>query len=245
MYLIKVENLKKSFGTTHVLKDISFELSLGEIAVIMGPSGTGKSTLLRCLNYLETPTSGKITVDNFSVDIEKITNQDIVQLRKKSSMVFQNFNLLKHKTALENIMEPMLTIQKIPKKIASDKAEALLEKIGLLDKANSYPSEISGGQQQRIAIARSIASDTNVILFDEPTSSLDPELVGDILALIKALATEDRTMLIVTHEIEFAKDVADRILFLDDGYIAVSDSPANIFNNKSQNERLQKFLNRI
>ena len=243
--MIKVENLKKSFGTTHVLKDISFELSLGEIAVIMGPSGTGKSTLLRCLNYLETPTSGKITVDNFSVDIEKITNQDIVQLRKKSSMVFQNFNLLKHKTALENIMEPMLTIQKIPKKIASDKAEALLEKIGLLDKANSYPSEISGGQQQRIAIARSIASDTNVILFDEPTSSLDPELVGDILALIKALATEDRTMLIVTHEIEFAKDVADRILFLDDGYIAVSDSPANIFNNKSQNERLQKFLNRI
>ena len=243
--MIKVENLKKSFGTTHVLKDISFELSLGEIAVIMGPSGTGKSTLLRCLNYLETPTSGKITVDNFSVDIEKITNQDIVQLRKKSSMVFQNFNLLKHKTALENIMEPMLTIQKIPKKIASDKAEALLEKIGLLDKANSYPSEISGGQQQRIAIARAIASDTNVILFDEPTSSLDPESVGDILALIKALATEDRTMLIVTHEIEFAKDVADRILFLDDGYIAVSDSPANIFNNKSQNERLQKFLNRI
>lgn len=244
--MIKVENLHKSFGEDLVLNNISFELKQGEVAVIIGSSGSGKSTLLRCLNYLERPTSGKITVDYFNVDTEKIKEKEITHLRQKSSMVFQNYNLLKHRTALENVMEPMIVVQKIAKEEAKTKAEALLKTIGLAEKADFYPLEMSGGQQQRIAIARSMASSSNVILLDEPTSSLDPELVGDVLALIKSLAEEEKTMLIVTHEMEFAKEVADKIFFLDKGSIVVEDTPFNIFHPKTQtNERLNQFLNRM
>ncbi len=244
--MINVENLQKSFGNNHVLHGIHLSLKQGEVAVLIGSSGSGKSTLLRCLNYLERPTSGKITVDHFEVDARLVSEKEITQLRKKSSMVFQNYNLLKHKTAIENIMEPMIVVQKMPKLEAKKRALELLVMIGLSDKADFYPSSMSGGQQQRVAIARSIASSVNVILFDEPTSSLDPELVGEVLALMKQLAQQKKTMLIVTHEMEFAKEVADRVFFLDKGVIVAEDTPENIFHpNGHSNERLNKFLSRM
>ncbi len=243
--MIKIEHLKMQFDEFVILKDISIEIGKGEVVALIGPSGTGKSTFLRCLNFLVKPTEGKITIDGLTVDAKTASKKDIHKLRQKTSMVFQNYNLLKNKTAIQNIMEPMITVQKKSKKEAEEIAIDLLGKVGLLEKRDAYPREMSGGQQQRIGIARAMAVNANVILFDEPTSSLDPELVEEVLAVIKQLASEhNKTMLIVTHEMKFAKQVADKMIFLEDGYIAGMGTPKEIFENCT-NERIRKFVNTV
>lgn len=241
--MIEISNLKVEFDKTEILKGINLNIKKGEVVALIGPSGAGKSTLLRCLNYLVKPTSGTITIDDFTIDAKKASSKDIYSLRRKTAMVFQNYNLLKHKTAIENVMEPMITVQKINKRQAYNQSIKLIEKVGLIDKKDNYPRELSGGQQQRIGIARAMAVSSDVILFDEPTSSLDPELVGEVLNVIKDLALSDnKTMIIVTHEMQFAKEVSDRMIFLENGVIAGEGTPEDIFKN-CKNERIQKFIN--
>lgn len=243
--MIKVTDLHKSFGELAVLKGIDFQADTGEVIVIIGPSGMGKSTFLRCINYIERPEKGIIEIDNVKVDAEKCTEKEIKQLRLKTSMVFQNYNIFKNKTVIENVMLPMTSVQKIEKEIAKEKALQYLDQVGLLDKVNEYPSRLSGGQQQRVGIARAMAVNPKLILLDEPTSSLDPELVLGILDILKNLANEHkRTMIIVTHEMSFAKEIADRIVFMDDGRIIEEGTPEKIFSNP-QNERTKRFLERF
>lgn len=243
--MIKVTNLHKSFGELAVLKGIDFQADTGEVIVIIGPSGMGKSTFLRCINYIERPEKGIIEIDNVKVDAEKCTEKEMKQLRLKTSMVFQNYNIFKNKTVIENVMLPMTSVQKIEKEIAKEKALQYLDQVGLLDKVNEYPSRLSGGQQQRVGIARAMAVNPKLILLDEPTSSLDPELVLGILDILKNLANEHkRTMIIVTHEMSFAKEIADRIIFMDDGRIIEEGTPEKIFSNP-QNERTKRFLERF
>ena len=243
--MIKVTNLHKSFGELAVLKGIDFQADTGEVIVIIGPSGMGKSTFLRCINYIERPEKGIIKIDNVKVDAEKCTEKEIKQLRLKTSMVFQNYNIFKNKTVIENVMLPMTSVQKIEKEIAKEKALQYLDQVGLLDKVNEYPSRLSGGQQQRVGIARAMAVNPKLILLDEPTSSLDPELVLGILDILRNLANEHkRTMIIVTHEMSFAKEIADRIIFMDDGRIIEEGTPEKIFSNP-QNERTKRFLERF
>ena len=243
--MIKVTDLHKSFGELAVLKGIDFQADTGEVIVIIGPSGMGKSTFLRCINYIERPEKGIIEIDNVKVDAEKCTEKEIKQLRLKTSMVFQNYNIFKNKTVIENVMLPMTTVQKIEKEIAKEKALQYLDQVGLLDKVNEYPSRLSGGQQQRVGIARAMAVNPKLILLDEPTSSLDPELVLGILDILRNLANEHkRTMIIVTHEMSFAKEIADRIIFMDDGRIIEEGTPEKIFSNP-QNERTKRFLERF
>lgn len=243
--MIKVTDLHKSFGELAVLKGIDFQADTGEVIVIIGPSGMGKSTFLRCINYIERPEKGIIEIDNVKVDAEKCTEKEIKQLRLKTSMVFQNYNIFKNKTVIENVMLPMISVQKIEKEIAKEKALQYLDQVGLLDKINEYPSRLSGGQQQRVGIARAMAVNPQLILLDEPTSSLDPELVLGILDILRNLANEHkRTMIIVTHEMSFAKEIADRIIFMDDGRIIEEGTPEKIFSNP-QNERTKRFLERF
>lgn len=243
--MIKVTDLHKSFGELAVLKGIDFQADTGEVIVIIGPSGMGKSTFLRCINYIERPEKGIIEIDNVKVDAEKCTEKEIKQLRLKTSMVFQNYNIFKNKTVIENVMLPMISVQKIEKEIAKEKALQYLDQVGLLDKVNEYPSRLSGGQQQRVGIARAMAVNPQLILLDEPTSSLDPELVLGILDILRNLANEHkRTMIIVTHEMSFAKEIADRIIFMDDGRIIEEGTPEEIFSNP-QNERTKRFLERF
>lgn len=243
--MIKVTDLHKSFGELAVLKGIDFQADTGEVIVIIGPSGMGKSTFLRCINYIERPEKGIIEIDNVKVDAEKCTEKEMKQLRLKTSMVFQNYNILKNKTVIENVMLPMTSVQKIEKEIAKEKALQYLDQVGLLDKINEYPSRLSGGQQQRVGIARAMAVNPQLILLDEPTSSLDPELVLGILDILRNLANEHkRTMIIVTHEMSFAKEIADRIIFMDDGRIIEEGTPEEIFSNP-QNERTKRFLERF
>lgn len=243
--MIKVTDLHKSFGELAVLKGIDFQADTGEVIVIIGPSGMGKSTFLRCINYIERPEKGIIEIDNVKVDAEKCTEKEIKQLRLKTSMVFQNYNIFKNKTVIENVMLPMTSVQKIEKEIAKEKALQYLDQVGLLDKVNEYPSRLSGGQQQRVGIARAMAVNPQLILLDEPTSSLDPELVLGILDILRNLANEHkRTMIIVTHEMSFAKEIADRIIFMDDGRIIEEGTPKKIFSNP-QNERTKRFLERF
>ena len=243
--MIKVTDLHKSFGELAVLKGIDFQADTGEVIVIIGPSGMGKSTFLRCINYIERPEKGIIEIDNVKVDAEKCTEKEIKQLRLKTSMVFQNYNIFKNKTVIENVMLPMTSVQKIEKEIAKEKALQYLDQVGLLDKINEYPSRLSGGQQQRVGIARAMAVNPKLILLDEPTSSLDPELVLGILDILRNLANEHkRTMIIVTHEMSFAKEIADRIVFMDDGRIIEEGTPEKIFSNP-QNERTKRFLERF
>lgn len=243
--MIKVTDLHKSFGELAVLKGIDFQADTGEVIVIIGPSGMGKSTFLRCINYIERPEKGIIEIDNVKVDAEKCTEKEIKQLRLKTSMVFQNYNIFKNKTVIENVMLPMTSVQKIEKEIAKEKALQYLDQVGLLDKINEYPSRLSGGQQQRVGIARAMAVNPKLILLDEPTSSLDPELVLGILDILRNLANEHkRTMIIVTHEMSFAKEIADRIIFMDDGRIIEEGTPEKIFSNP-QNERTKRFLERF
>lgn len=243
--MIKVTDLHKSFGELAVLKGIDFQADTGEVIVIIGPSGMGKSTFLRCINYIERPEKGIIEIDNVKVDAEKCTEKEIKQLRLKTSIVFQNYNIFKNKTVIENVMLPMTSVQKIEKEIAKEKALQYLDQVGLLDKVNEYPSRLSGGQQQRVGIARAMAVNPKLILLDEPTSSLDPELVLGILDILRNLANEHkRTMIIVTHEMSFAKEIADRIVFMDDGRIIEEGTPEKIFSNP-QNERTKRFLERF
>ena len=242
--MIKIRNLSKSFGQLKVLRDINLEVKKGEVVAIIGPSGTGKSTLLRCINYLEEPEEGEIEIDGFKVNAKNITRKEIYELRKKTSMVFQTYNLFKNKTALENVMEPLTTVKRMDRKVAEKKALNILDAVGLLDKKDFYPSKLSGGQQQRVGIGRAMAVEPKVMLFDEPTSALDPELVGEVLDVIRSLAENHTTMLIVTHEMDFARNVADKIIFMDDGRIAELGSPEQIFNN-AQNLRTAQFLKQV
>lgn len=241
--MITVKNLHKSFGTLHVLKGVDFRAETGEVVAIIGPSGMGKSTFLRCLNYIERPEKGSIEIDDVRIDAEHCSEKEIRELRKKTSMVFQTYNVFKNKTVLENVMLPMVSVQKMDKESARKKAMEYLEQVELLDKINEYSSRLSGGQQQRVGIARAMAVNPRLLLLDEPTSSLDPELVTGILDVIRKLAKEHkRTMIIVTHEMRFAQEVADRILFMDDGIIIEEGCPTEIFQNP-KNERTRNFLN--
>ncbi|MFR1783638.1 MAG: amino acid ABC transporter ATP-binding protein [Sarcina ventriculi] len=239
--MLYVNNLYKCFGETQVLKGIDEHIKKGEVLVLIGPSGSGKSTFLRCLNLLEKPTSGEITFEGKS-----ITNKecDINKIREKMGMVFQQFNLFPHKTVLENITMAPIKVKKISKEKAIEKAMELLAKVGLSDKANSYPSSLSGGQKQRIAIARALAMEPDVILFDEPTSALDPEMVGEVLNVMKQLAKDGMTMVVVTHEMGFAKEVGSRIIFMNNGKIIEKGAPNEIFFNP-KNSRTREFLSKI
>lgn len=239
--MIEVKNLSKSFGSNNVLKDITETIVQGEKVVIVGPSGSGKSTFLRCLNLLEIPTSGEIWFEDRNIT-DKKCNMD--QVRQKMGMVFQHFNLFPHLTVLQNITLSPITLNLQTKAEAEANAKRLLERIGLLDKADSYPAMISGGQKQRIAIIRALAMNPDVMLFDEPTSALDPEMVGEVLELMKELATEGMTMVCVTHEMGFAREVATRVLFMDDGKIVEQAPPAEFFGNP-KNGRLQDFLAKV
>ena len=239
--LIEVKNLKISFGSLDVLKDVSIDIKEGEKIVVIGPSGSGKSTFLRCLNRLENPTGGHIIFDNFDLTDSKI-NLDIC--RQKMGMVFQHFNLFPHLTVLENITLAPVTLKIKTKDEAVFEARELLKRIGLSDKENDYPSTLSGGQKQRIAIVRSLAMHAEVMLFDEPTSALDPEMVGEVLEVMKDLAKEGMTMVVVTHEMGFAREVADRVIFMNDGYIEEEGTPQEIFQNP-KSERLNQFLKSV
>lgn len=243
--MITIENLHKSFGDLHVLKGIDFQAKEGEVVAIIGPSGMGKSTFLRCVNYIEHPEKGRITIDGKHIDAENYSEKAVKELRTKSSMVFQNYNIFKNKTVIENVMLPMIAVKKMPKSAAYEKAIEYLQKVELMDKLDEYPSRLSGGQQQRVGIARAMAVNPKVILLDEPTSSLDPELVSGILDILRNLANEHRcTMLIVTHEMRFAKEVADRVIFMDEGRIIEEGKPEEIFISP-KNERTRKFLERF
>ncbi len=243
--MIKISDLHKSFGSLHVLKGVDFQAKEGEVVAIIGPSGMGKSTFLRCVNYIERPDKGNLEIDGVKVDVEKSSEKAIKELRTKSSMVFQNYNVFKNKTVIENVMLPMVAVQKMEKTIAQEKAVEYLQKVGLMDKLNEYPSRLSGGQQQRVGIARAMAVNPKVMLLDEPTSSLDPELVSGILDILRNLANEHNcTMLIVTHEMQFAKEVADRVIFMDDGKIIEEGKPKEIFISP-KNERTKKFLEKF
>lgn len=240
--MIHVNNLYKSFGKNNVLKGIDEHIKKGEVVVVIGPSGSGKSTFLRCLNLLEEPTSGNVIFeDNDITDKKKV---DINKIREKMGMVFQQFNLFPHKTVLENLTIAPLKVKKISKEQAEKKALELLERVGLTNKAKAYPSSLSGGQKQRIAIARALAMEPDVMLFDEPTSALDPEMVGEVLSVMKDLAKEGMTMVVVTHEMGFAREVGDRILFMDNGVIMEQGTPEEIFKNP-KNPRTIDFLSKV
>jgi len=239
--VIKVSNLNKKFDNLHVLKGINEEFLEGEVVVIIGPSGSGKSTFLRCLNLLEYPTSGEIIFEGISITDKK---NDINKQRQKMGMVFQQFNLFPHMTVLENITLAPIKVKGLPEKEAEDIAMKLLKRIGLQDKAKAYPNQLSGGQKQRIAIARALAMEPDVMLFDEPTSSLDPEMVGEVLDVMKELAAEGMTMVVVTHEMGFAKEVGTRVLFMDDGMIVEQNSPKELFSNP-KHPRTKEFLAKI
>ena len=241
MPVIKINNLNKVFGDNEVLKDINLEINQGEVVAIIGPSGSGKSTLLRCMNLLEVPTKGQVIFEGNDLT-EKGTQVD--KLRQKMGMVFQNFNLFPHKKVIENVMLAPLLLHKDSKDQLKEKALYLLEKVGLKDKADSYPNQLSGGQKQRVAIARALAMEPDVMLFDEPTSALDPEVVGDVLKVMRQLANEGMTMVIVTHEMNFAKEISDKVVFMADGVVVESGTPQNIFENP-QHSRTENFLSRV
>ena len=239
--MIVYENVNKYFGNFHVLKDINLTINKGEVVVIIGPSGSGKSTMLRCINQLETVSEGKLTVNGISVNDKKT---DINKLRSNIGMVFQHFHLYPHKTVLENITLAPIKVLGKPKEEATKTALYYLEKVGIPEKANSYPSQLSGGQQQRVAIARGLAMNPGIMLFDEPTSALDPEMIGEVLDVMKALAKEGMTMVVVTHEMGFAREVADRVVFIDQGQI-LEDAPPAEFYASPREERARLFLSRI
>jgi len=240
--MISVTDVHKQFGSLHVLKGVSLEVEKGKVVVIIGPSGSGKTTLLRCLNVLETPSRGIVQIGGVLVDFsQKVEKAQVMGLRKQTGMVFQNYNLFPHMTALENVMEGPVTVKKMNPAVARNQAIALLTKVGLADKLDHYPSQLSGGQQQRVGIARALAMDPQVMLFDEPTSALDPELVGEVLKVMKELAMEGMTMVVVTHEMGFAREVADEVIFMDQGVILERGTPEQVFT-APRAERTRQFL---
>ena len=239
--MVHVQNLKKSFGKLEVLKDISMDIAEGEVVVLLGPSGSGKSTFLRCLNQLEIATEGTILINGADVTDKKT---DINKVRENIGMVFQHFNLFAHKTVLENITMAPIELKLMTKEEAKQKGMQLLKRVGMDTKANAYPSQISGGQKQRVAIARALAMNPDIMLFDEPTSALDPEMVGEVLAVMKELAADGMTMVVVTHEIGFAREVADRVVFMDEGYIVEQGTPQEVILNPKE-PRTIDFLNKV
>lgn len=242
MYMIEAKNVTKRFGDLTVFENLSVNVSKGEVLVIIGPSGSGKSTFLRCLNHLETINEGKIIIED-----EELKENDKALIRRittKMGMVFQNFNLFPHMTAIQNVMEAPITVKKEDKKVVEERAKKLLTKVGLADKMDYYPSKLSGGQKQRVAIARALAMEPDIMLFDEPTSALDPELVGEVLNVMKELASEGMTMVVVTHEMGFAKDVADRVIFMDGGKIVEEGTPGEMFTNPAE-DRTREFLKKV
>ena len=239
--MIQLEGINKHFGHLHVLKDINLNVKSGEKLVVIGPSGSGKSTLIRCMNLLEKPSSGRVTVDGVDITAHKA---QVAKVRQSVAMVFQQFNLYPHKTVLENLTLAPMLIKGVSKEEATKDGMAYLERVGLKEKFNVYPSQLSGGQQQRVAIARALAMRPKIMLFDEPTSALDPEMIQEVLDVMIDLAHEGITMVVVTHEMGFAKTVADRVIFMDDGYIIESNTPQQFFDNPT-NERTKSFLSRI
>ena len=242
--MIEINNLHKHFKGNYVLKGIDLEVLKGETVAIIGPSGSGKSTLLRCINLLEIPSDGEIKLDELEIQANYITKEMLLKVRRSTGMVFQNYNLFANKTAVENIAEALITVKKKTKLEAMGEADILLKKVGLQNRANHYPSGLSGGEQQRVAIARALALNPKVILFDEPTSALDPELVQEVLQVIKKVAREHVTMIIVTHELEFARDVADKVIFMDEGRIVEQNTALEFFKNPKE-ERTKKFIEKF
>lgn len=242
--MIKIENLKKSFGSNEILKGVSMRVEQGGVTVIIGPSGSGKTTLLRCINFLEKADEGQLTLGELTLDLKNCHKKDILAIRRKCGFVFQNYSLFQNKTALENVMEGLVVVQKKSKEEAKKIAEETLEWVGLADRKDYYPVNLSGGQQQRVGIARAVALSPDVILFDEPTSALDPELVGETLELIKKVAQRGITMIVVTHEMAFAQDVANQVIFMDEGVVVESGTPGEVFSHP-KNERTKQFLARI
>ena len=244
MSLIEIRNLSKKFGNNVILDGVDLNINQGEVVAIIGPSGTGKSTLLRCLNLLEKPENGSVSVDGKNYNLTTKSSKEVLALRQETEMVFQQFNLFKHKDALDNVMEGLRVVKKLPKAEARRIAVAELEKVGMSDRLHHYPRHLSGGQQQRVAIARALALKPKLLLMDEPTSALDPELVGEVLLTIKRAAKEGNTILLVTHEMDFVRNVANKIIFLENGKIVAEGTPKEIFENP-KNERLREFLRNI
>ncbi|MCR4938518.1 MAG: amino acid ABC transporter ATP-binding protein [Treponemataceae bacterium] len=240
--MLKVRNLHKTFNDTQVLKGIDLDVDKGDVIAVIGPSGSGKTTLLRCLNFLEKAEEGSLEFDNKSYNLSEISKKDILAIRQKTGFVFQNFNLFRNKNVLKNVTEGLTTVRKIKKEEAYGIALAVLKKVGMENRLDSYPYQISGGQQQRVAIARALATNPQIIYFDEPTSALDPELIGEVLAVIKKLADEGMTMIVVTHELNFAKNVSNKVIFMEDGKIVESNSTKEFFENPKM-ERTREFLN--
>jgi ABC-type polar amino acid transport system ATPase subunit len=241
--MIDVRKLNKFFGERHILKEIDFSVRRGECVAIIGPSGSGKSTLIRCINYLETPTTGEIIIDGKTLHGE-LSHRELSEIRRELGMVFYNFNLFPHKSVIDNITLAPIQVRKIPKADAQETARRLLAKVGLADKEDSYPGQLSGGQKQRVAIARALAMNPKALLFDEPTSALDPELVSEVLHVMRELAEEGRTMVVVTHEMGFARSVADRVAFIDQGRIVEQGDPEQVFAHP-QHDRTRSFLDRV
>ncbi|RHW39135.1 amino acid ABC transporter ATP-binding protein [Neobacillus notoginsengisoli] len=243
--MISIKGLVKRFGDLEVLKGIDLDVGKGNVVVVIGPSGSGKTTLLRCLNILETPTAGSVTISGKTLDFShEVPKKNIASFRRLTGMVFQSYNLFPHKTALENVMEGPVIVKGENKEQARQKAAMILQKVGLADKLDSYPHQLSGGQQQRVGIARALAMEPEVMLFDEPTSALDPELVGEVLKVMKDLAAEGMTMVVVTHEMRFAREAANEVIFMDKGVVVERDHPENIFTNP-KHDRTRQFLNLI
>lgn len=242
--MIRVRDLHKRFGNLHVLNGIDIQVQDGEVVAIIGPSGSGKSTLLRCLNLLEIPDSGTIEIGPVQLNVKQYTRKEAYRLRQQTAMVFQNYNLFKNKTALQNVTESLIVTKKMEKQKAEEIGRQLLAQVGLAEKEASYPVTLSGGQQQRVSIARALAVDPHAILLDEPTSALDPELVGEVLQVIRSIAQKQTTMLIVTHEMSFAREVSDRVIFMEDGVIVEEGPPQQLFDHP-QNPRTQQFLKKF
>ena len=242
--MIEIKEIEKSFGSNHVLKGIDLSVNTGEVVVIIGPSGSGKSTLLRCVNFLERANKGRIQIDELSVDCRRPSKREVLQVRRQTAMVFQHYNLFSNMTVLDNVIVGQTVSRNVPREQARQTALELLSRVGLSEKADAYPSQLSGGQQQRVAIARAVAIDPKVILFDEPTSALDPELVGEVLNVIKQIAGTGRTMIVVTHEMGFALDVADKVVFMDGGVVVEQGSPEQVILNPAE-ERTKQFLGRF
>lgn len=242
--MVELKGIQKSFGDNHVLKGVNMDIEKGEVVVILGPSGSGKTTLLRTINFLDAADAGSISVNGYAVDAKKHKKSQVIELRRKTAMVFQNYNLFQNKTILENVMEGLITVKKYKKSQAEEMSRQILDKVGLSEKYDNYPSQLSGGQQQRAGIARALILDPDVILFDEPTSALDPELVGEVLATIKAVAQTGITMIVVTHEIAFAREVASRVIFMEGGVVVEQGKPSEILVHPKE-QRTQQFLARI